>query len=99
MPIVINGGSPGNGAWWAKHVQDTNKNERVELIEIVGLSAETIPDAFREMYALALGSKAKNYFYEYDINPSADEAPWTEKQWTQAHDTMRRNLGHAGQPY
>lgn len=99
MPTIINGGSRGAGWWWSRHLQDAEKNEKVELIEIVGLTAENIPDAFREMYALAKGSKARNYFYEYDINPSADEKPWTEKQWAEAHDTTRHNLGHDGQPY
>src|SRR5271170_4403475 len=97
MPIIINGGSRSAGWWWAGHLQSA-KNEKVEIIEIVGLSADNIPDAFREMYALARGSKCTNYFYEYDINPRADEH-LTDKQWDEAHEITRQNLGHADQPY
>ena len=47
--MIINGGSRRAGGWWAKHLENGEKNERVAVVEIVGLSAATIPDAFREM--------------------------------------------------
>jgi len=97
MPININGGSRRAGSWWAKHLTNKEKNERVELIEIRGLAAETVPGAFKEMEALAIGTKCDNYFYQANINPRADEH-LTPEQWVEAVDTLERNLGLTGQP-
>ena len=97
MPIIINGGSYSAGGWWGKHLQKAETNERVAIIEFAGLSAETIPDAFREMEALAANTKCKNYFYQANINPRADEQ-LTPAQWREAVDRLEKNLGFTGQP-
>src|ERR1700729_2964476 len=97
MPIFINGGRRRAGAWWAKHLTNEEKNERVEVVEMRGVVAETVADAFTEMRALAAGTKCENYFYQANINPRADEQ-LTPRQWAEAVDTLERNLGLAGQP-
>jgi hypothetical protein len=97
VPIIINGASRRAGGWWAKHLENAATNERVEVIEIKGLSAATLPDAFREMHALSRGTKCDNYFYQANINPRADEK-LTPQQWQKAVDTLERNLGLTGQP-
>jgi hypothetical protein len=53
---------------------------------------------FREMRALAQGTKCRNYFYQANINPRADEhlAP---VQWREAVEMLGRNLGLEGQPH
>ena len=98
MPIIIEGGSRSAGWWWAQHLQNTEKNERAELIESDGLSAESVPELFREMHAMSLGTKCKNYFYQANINPRADEH-LTPEQRREAVETLGRNLGLGGQPY
>ena len=98
MPIIIEGGSRSAGWWWARHLQNTEANERAELVAVEGLSAETMPDMFREMHALAQGTKCQNYFYQANINPRADEH-LTPAQWREAVETLGRNLGLEGQPY
>lgn len=97
MPIIINGGSRSAGGWWTKHLGNRDKNERVELIEIAGLDAATVADAFREMEAVSLGTKCTNYFYQANINPRIDES-LTPAQWREAVDTLEKNLGLTGQP-
>lgn len=59
MPMVINGGSRRQGAWWSKHLTNAENNKRVELIEIRGLAAENIREALREMAAQAIGTRCK----------------------------------------
>jgi len=71
VPIIINGGSRSAGGWWAKHLGNAEKNERIELVEILGLSAETMPEAFREMRALSLGTGATTI----SIRPTSTRAP------------------------
>src|SRR5271163_1030795 len=98
MPITINGGSRSNGGWWSNHLQNGDKNERVEIVGFFGLSADNIPDAFREMKDLALGTKCSNYFYVADINPRDDEQ-LTPAQRLEAVATLGKNLGLANQPH
>lgn len=97
MPIIINGGSNRAGGWWGKHLQNGEKNERVQVMEFVGLTAETVQSAFREMEGIAAGTKCRNYFYQANINPREDER-LTPAQWREAIDTLEKNLGLAGQP-
>src|SRR4051812_47592198 len=97
MAIIINGGSYCAGDWWAKHLGNDKKNDRVNVIEYVGLTAETMPDAFREMQGLAAGTKCKNYFYQANINPEPGEQ-LTPQQWREAVDRLEKNLGLTGQP-
>jgi hypothetical protein len=97
VPININGGSRRAGGWWAKHLENKATNERVEVVEIVGLNATTLPEAFREMHAVSRGTKCDNYFYQANINPRADEH-LTPEQWQKAVDTLEKNLGLTGQP-
>jgi hypothetical protein len=97
VPIIINGGSNCAGWWWAKHLENADKNERVDLIEFKGLFAETVPSAFREMEGIAAGTRCKNFFYQANINPREDER-LTPGQWREAIDQLEKNLGLAGQP-
>lgn len=94
MPMIINGGSRCASGFWARHLQNAEKNERVSVIEIRGLAAENVADAFTELDAIALGASAKNHFYVADINPV--EA-LTAEQWTRAVDALEENLGLSGQ--
>ncbi|HTV87772.1 MAG TPA: relaxase/mobilization nuclease domain-containing protein [Stellaceae bacterium] len=98
MPIIIEGGSRCAGWWWARHLQNTEKNERAELVAIKGLDSESVPELFRELHALAQGTKATNYLYQANINPRADEQ-LTPEQWHEAVEILGRNLGLGDQPY
>jgi hypothetical protein len=90
--MIINGGSRCNGEFFAKHLTDGENNERVTLCEMRNLIATTIPDAFREMEAVALATFCKNYFYHANINPRQDELLSAE-QWQIAVDTLEQQLG------
>jgi hypothetical protein len=95
--MIINGGSRRNGAFFAKHLTNGEHNERVTLCEMRSLAATNIPDAFREMKAVAMGTLCRNYFYHANINPTEREE-LTQEQWTIAADTLERHLaldGHA----
>jgi phosphoheptose isomerase len=54
--MIINGGSRSNAAFFAKHLTNGEQNERVTLCEMRSLAAENVPDAFREMAAIAMGT-------------------------------------------
>jgi hypothetical protein len=95
--MIINGGSRRNGAFFARHLTNAEKNERVTLCDMRNLAAETIPCALREMAAVASGTFCRNHFYHANLNPKEHEQ-LTERQWEIAVDTLERNLrltGHA----
>ena len=95
--MIISGGSRSNWRYFAKHLMKTEENERVHVAEIRGLVAENVLDAFREMDAIAMGTRVTNFFYHADINPREGEE-LTAEQWEAAADTLEKNLGLAGQP-
>jgi hypothetical protein len=94
--MIINGGSRSNGAFFAKHLTNGEHHERVTLCEMRNLAAMNIPDALREMAAVAMGTLCKNYFYHANINPREDEV-LTQEQWQFAADLLEENLCLAGQ--
>lgn len=89
--MVINGKSGCSGAYWAKHLLRTETNERVEIVEMRGLYAEDLSEAFREMRMLAATTKARDYFYQANLNPREDEH-LTPEQWEQSIDLLEHNL-------
>ena len=95
--MIVNGGSRSNGGFFSKHFMRTDHNERVAVVEIRGLAAENIRDAFREMKAIASGTKCTNYFYHANLNTRGGEL-LTADQWTRAADTLEHQLGLVDQP-
>jgi len=93
--MIIKGGSRKSGAFFAKHLMKTEDNERVSIAEMKGLYAEDLPEAFREMKALAQATRAENYFYHASMNPREDER-LTPEQWEFAVDRLEHNLGLDG---
>lgn len=93
--MIINGGSRSNWRFFAKHLMKTEENEQVRIADIRGLAADTLLEAFREMDALASGTRCKNFFYHANLNPRADEL-LTEGQWDQAVDVLEEHLGLIG---
>ena len=93
--MIIKGGSRKSGRFFASHLMKTDENERVAIIEMRGLYADDLPEAFREMRLLASGTRCSNNFYHASINPHENEYLSSE-QWEMAVDTLERNLGFAG---
>jgi hypothetical protein len=93
--MIINGGSRSNGAFFAAHLANGEHNECVTSCEFRNLAARTLADAFREMQAVALGTRCENYFYHANINPRAEEE-LTDEQWRIAVGTLDAALGLSG---
>ena len=90
--MIISGGSRSNWRFFSKHLLKAEDNERVSVTDMRGLLAEDVPEAFREMDAVASGTRCKNFFYHANINPREGET-LSPEQWQQAVDTLERNLG------
>ena len=90
--MIIKGGARSSGGFFAYHLMKAEENERVEVKEMRGLLADTVPEAFQEMRMVAAGTRAENYFYHASINPREDEH-LTPEQWDIAVDRLEQNLG------
>jgi len=90
--MIIKGGARSSGGFFAHHLMKAEENERVEVKEMRGLLADTVPEAFQEMRMVAAGTRAENYFYHASINPREDEH-LTPEQWDIAVDRLEQNLG------
>ncbi len=95
--MIINGGSRRAGAFWAKHLQRIDTNERVVAVEFRGVMHTNVADALREMEAIAQGTRCKNFMYHASLNPCPGES-LTSEQWHQAVDRLESNLGYEGLP-
>ena len=93
--MIVKGGARSAGGFFAKHLMKAEDNERVSITEMKGLYAEDLPEAFRELKALAAGSRGKDYFYHASLNPREDER-LTPEQWDFAVDRLEHNLGLDG---
>lgn len=93
--MIVKGGARSAGGFFAKHLMKAEENERVAIVEMKGLYAEDLPEAFREMKALAAGSRGKDFFYHCSINPR-DTEHLTPEQWDFAVDRLEQNLGMGG---
>jgi hypothetical protein len=95
--MIIKGNPRRDVDFWAAHLMRTDQNERVALVDIRGLSGESVRDCLAELDAIAQGTRTKNGFYVASLNPRDDET-LTNEQWTTAADRLEENLGLAGQP-
>jgi hypothetical protein len=95
--VIVTGGSRSNGAFFARHLMRGDHNARVAVMELRGLMARTVAEAFHEMAVIASGTRTTNHLYHASLNPDPGET-LTPEQWNQATDILERQLGFTGQP-
>jgi hypothetical protein len=95
--VIIKGTSCAGAGRLAVHLTRTDTNERVEVRDIRGVTAEDLRGALLEMEAVGAGVRAKQIFYHGSINPEPGE--WmTEEQRAYAIDRLEKEMGLTGQP-
>ena len=96
--MVIKGGSVAGGARLAKHLENTDSNERMEVLELRGVAAKDLRGALQEMEeAAAACPNCRKPFYHASINTRAGER-LNDTRRMQAIDRLERELGLTGQP-
>ena len=94
--MIINGGKRAFWRKFAPHLMNTEKGQQeVRIVEMRGLAADNLFDAFQELEALGSGTRAKSFYYHANIDPRADEH-MTEEEWGHAVDALEKNLGLQG---
>ncbi|MDD4937344.1 MAG: relaxase/mobilization nuclease domain-containing protein [Acidiphilium sp.] len=95
--MIIKGGTRAGGADLGVHLNRTDTNERVRLLELRGVAGVNLDQALREMEAFGAGTRCKSPLYHANIDPRAGER-LTPEQWGRAVDALEAKLGFTGQP-
>jgi Relaxase/Mobilisation nuclease domain len=95
--VIIKGASRAGGADLGAHLNRTDTNESVQLLELRGVAGVNLDQALREMEAFGAGTRCKSPLYHANIDPRADEV-LTAAQWQQAVDALEAKLGLTDQP-
>ncbi len=94
--MVIKGTSCAGAKRLAVHLTRTDTNERAEVKEIRGVTAEELRGALLEMEAVAAGTRSTKPFYHGSINTRAEER-LSDEQRMHAIDRLEAALGLTGQ--
>ncbi len=95
--MILYGNQRGGGAELARHLTNLRDNDHVEIHELRGFLAEDLTGAFKEIQAIAKGTRCRQYLYSLSLNPPADaEVPI--EAFEKAADQAEQALGLSGQP-
>lgn len=75
--MIIVASQRGGAAKLAAHLMNNRDNDHVELHEVSGFMADTLPDALQEIHAQSMGTHCNQYLFSVSLNP-----PDTEKVGT-----------------
>ncbi len=94
--MVIKGNPRGSPSGLAKHLERTDTNERMRVIEIRGVVANDLAGALDEMDAHGAALRTTRTLYHASINTRADER-MTNEQLMRSVDQLEEKLGLTGQ--
>ena len=94
--MILVGNQRGGAQRLARHLLSP-ENEHVHVHEISGFTAETLPGAFNEAYAVSRGTRCKQFLYSMSLNPPEGRAV-TDEDFEQAVTKAEARLGLTGQP-
>lgn len=94
--MIIKGGSRAGPQQLADHLQRTDTNEHVAILEMHS-GVDDLAATFRDWQTLAEGTRGTKGLYHVNIDPDA-RYTMTPEQWAQAVDVLERELGFEGQP-
>ena len=95
--MIIKGKSRAAPMRLAKHLERTDTNEHVEMLEFRDVPLENLEHALRHMQMLTAGTRGTKGLYHANIDPHADY-PMTREQWERCADVLEQELGLEGQP-
>lgn len=95
--MILKGSQRGGGRQLALHLLNVAENEHVRVHELRGFTADDLPGAFQEVYAISRGTKAKQFLFSLSLNPPQSEQVRTET-FEAAIEAIERKMGLEGQP-
>ena len=95
--MILKAKERGGGAQLARYLLSMRDNDHVELHEVRGFVGDDLLSAFREVDAIAKGTRCENYLFSASLNPPGGETVAVE-DFENAADEVERKLGLEGQP-
>lgn len=95
--MILNGNQRAGGIRLAGHLMNARDNEHVKIHELRGFVSSDLDGAFKEVQAIALGTRCQQYLFSLSLNPPEKERVPVEV----FEDTIERiesKLGLTGQP-
>ena len=94
--MIIKGGSRAGPRQLAAHLQRTDTNEHMEVLELHS-GIDDLAATFRDWQTLSEGTRGKKGLYHVNIDPDA-RYEMTPQQWARAVEVLEQELGLDGQP-
>lgn len=94
--MIIKGSSRAGPSQLARHLQRTDTNERVNILQLDSPTG-SLAEALRDWQLLVAGTRGSKGIYHANIDPDA-RYPMTPEQWQRAADLLEKELGLEGQP-
>lgn len=95
--MILKGSQRGGGGDLAVHLLRTDENEHVRVHELRGFASENVRDAFREVQAIARGTKCRQYLFSLSLSPPTGESVGVPV-FEAAIARIEQKLGLEGQP-
>jgi hypothetical protein len=94
--MIIKGSSRAGPSQLARHLQRTDTNERVEILQLDSPTGN-LNEALRDWQFISTGTRGSKGLYHANIDPDA-RYTMTADQWKIAVDRLEKELGLDGQP-
>lgn len=95
--MILKASQRSGGQQLGLHLLKTEENEHIEIHEVSGFVSDSVIGAMNEAYALARGTKCKQYLFSVSLSPPAHESVRVEVFEKTLADIEER-LGLTGQP-
>jgi len=94
--MIIKGGSRAGPQQLAAHLQRTDTNEHVSVLELHS-GLDDLAATFRDWQTVSEGTRGRKGLYHVNIDPDA-RYDMTPEQWARAVEVLEQELGLEGQP-
>jgi len=71
--MILKGSQRGGAANLANHLMNVSDNEHMRVHELRGFACDDLKGAFKEVEAIARGTRCKQAFFSLSLNPPASE--------------------------
>ena len=95
--MILKASKRSGGAQLGQHLLKTEENEHVEIHEVSGFVSDSVTGAMNEAYALARGTKCRQYLFSLSLSPPPQESVRPEV-FEKALGDIEDQLGLSGQP-
>ena len=95
--MILKASQRAGGAQLAQHLLNDRDNDHVELHELRGFVSADLAGAFREAYAVSLGTRCQQFLFSLSLNPPQNESVPIEA-FKAAIAGIEARLGLTGQP-